>query len=373
MNDRHVAINGRELDASTPHFENLYTFSGPPREDHYSGHVNSYVSPAVRTPHQWPLFFPDENAEYAVPRHQYFVCGDNTMNSYDSRYWGCLSGGPRRGQVRFCLLADFAPLRLGRAYDGNTPFHGAAVPALARLERGAARDGAAAAGPAHRSMNSAICSPLRRSARSLKPTRHWSTALAPARTRDEIEREHGALGRGRQPAAACPTRTGRCARTSRRLLVAVTVIFALHHVLPAAHQDPDQLAAADALRDHISGPARPTPTSRFPGRLQRFVPILDPRRFLLPCHRARRGRPRGSGSRPSWSCPLSRNSGSRLATSGTRFGSRRNGSKTGCRSADSFRAGEDIIKLKSGGGRSFARRSGHLQFPASQARRDLCF
>jgi signal peptidase I len=87
MNDRHVAINGRELTASTPHFENVYSFSGPPQEDHYSGHVNSLVAQQAGRPIMAPLF-QDENAEYTVPPHEYFVCGDNTMNSYDSRYWG---------------------------------------------------------------------------------------------------------------------------------------------------------------------------------------------------------------------------------------------------------------------------------------------
>ena len=40
--DRHMIINGQRLDASTPHFENVYGFNPnkPPHESEYSGHVN---------------------------------------------------------------------------------------------------------------------------------------------------------------------------------------------------------------------------------------------------------------------------------------------------------------------------------------------
>jgi signal peptidase I len=100
LNDRHVSINGQELDASTPHFENLYTFSGPPREDHYSGHVNNYVAQQAGRPINTGKF-QDDKSEYTVPPHQYFVCGDNTMNSYDSRYWGAFPEDRVLGKFAF--------------------------------------------------------------------------------------------------------------------------------------------------------------------------------------------------------------------------------------------------------------------------------
>jgi signal peptidase I len=82
--DRHVRINGRRLDASTPHFENVYGFdpNKAPRDSQYSGHVldsrSSMTSPdnILHVPNQ--------------PTNTYVVFGDNTVNSLDSRYWGSL-------------------------------------------------------------------------------------------------------------------------------------------------------------------------------------------------------------------------------------------------------------------------------------------
>jgi len=85
--DRHLIIDGKRLDATTPHFENVYSFlhdnkgnpKEPARESHYSGHVNS--------PYLAPYFQGKPDGVLVAPDH-YMVMGDNTMNSYDSRGWG---------------------------------------------------------------------------------------------------------------------------------------------------------------------------------------------------------------------------------------------------------------------------------------------
>ncbi len=82
--DRHLIIDGKRLDASTPHFDKVYSFdpSVPPSESHYSGHVD--------TPRLAPIFADSLDGVQVRPGH-FMVMGDNTMNSLDSRSWGDFS------------------------------------------------------------------------------------------------------------------------------------------------------------------------------------------------------------------------------------------------------------------------------------------
>jgi signal peptidase I len=81
-NDRHLIIDGKRLDATTPHFERVYSFQGPPRQSQYSGHVNDDTGPGLAR------LLRHETTEFNVSPNHYLVMGDNTMNSSDSRTWG---------------------------------------------------------------------------------------------------------------------------------------------------------------------------------------------------------------------------------------------------------------------------------------------
>jgi signal peptidase I len=91
-NDRHLVINGQRLDASTPHFENVYGFNPdkPPHDSEYSGHVNGTVAQEYDLSLGLVPLFPDADAVYEVPANSFMPMGDNTCSSLDSRFFGAV-------------------------------------------------------------------------------------------------------------------------------------------------------------------------------------------------------------------------------------------------------------------------------------------
>jgi signal peptidase I len=91
-NDRHLIINGHRLDASTPHFENVYGFNPdkPPHDSEYSGHVNGTVAQEYNLSIGVLPLFPDAETVYDVPANSFMPMGDNTCSSLDSRFFGAV-------------------------------------------------------------------------------------------------------------------------------------------------------------------------------------------------------------------------------------------------------------------------------------------
>ncbi len=101
--DRHLVIDGKRLDASTPHFENVYGFNPdtPPRESQYSGHLNGTVAQQFGMSAGLAPLFPDAQTVFNNDSDSYMVMGDNTCNSSDSRNWGTLPAGNIIGKSFF--------------------------------------------------------------------------------------------------------------------------------------------------------------------------------------------------------------------------------------------------------------------------------
>jgi signal peptidase I len=91
----HLVVDGQPLSVATPHFANLYGFADvrpgqkmlPYQPNHYFGHG------------MLQALAPGESVQ--VETNHLFVMGDNTFNSYDSRYWGDFSSGHVIGKSFF--------------------------------------------------------------------------------------------------------------------------------------------------------------------------------------------------------------------------------------------------------------------------------
>ena len=106
--DRHVRVNGVRLDASTPRFSGVYSFD-PKRaaadshllkDTNYNGHI---LQPGS--------YLEQPNNVMLVTTNHYFMMGDNTKTSFDSRYWGFVPQDNIMGRSFFVYwpIASHAP------------------------------------------------------------------------------------------------------------------------------------------------------------------------------------------------------------------------------------------------------------------------
>jgi signal peptidase I len=91
----HLIVDGQPLSVSSPHFANLYSFANArPGQKVLEYQPNHYYGHAMLE-----ALAPGQTVQ-VEPNH-YFVMGDNTMNSLDSRYWGDFSSDHVIGKAFF--------------------------------------------------------------------------------------------------------------------------------------------------------------------------------------------------------------------------------------------------------------------------------
>lgn len=114
--DRHLIVNGQRFDSYTPHFEQVYSFVGPPRDSQYSGHLNDRMAQAMRMrPRSLAPKFPTGQSEFVVRPSHLLVLGDNSVSSVDGRRWGDFPESRLVG--RFWLVHWPVGERFGRGQD----------------------------------------------------------------------------------------------------------------------------------------------------------------------------------------------------------------------------------------------------------------